>query len=810
MNGATSAISSRVFFKSLCLSLATHSLATLTLAQAPPTHHYAPDRAYHTLKVTTFYNVDDLHQRATATVVDTFKMLRDGTTEVIFNTSAEKVTSVEVDGKPAKFEFSGVIWIQMPPSPAGSVHKLKTTIEGTFFHWFKPNHEEPSHVGFYTEGLSGSPVGWAYPNDFSKTELHITVPKAWSVFSNGILIADKPVATGRHTLVWKMDQPHANYLNSIVAGPFDVRYVSWRGVPLIFSCPKGLSDRLESTFIHTKDILDYFSTTLGVKYPWAKYGQNLTYDHPYAEENVSATMYPVYWGNGPFLTNDRDGMHPTEDVIAHETAHHWFGDYVTCKNWGDTWLNEGFATFMEMMYTLHSRGRLESMRQLERYSQRYFQDSKHDFRPIATDFYSDSTGMGGWTTYNKGAGVLFTLRAQLGDKAFFRGIRRYLAHRGPGNVETNDFIEDMTDASGIDLHAWFAQWVFKPGHPIIDWSWSYDAAKSVVNLHVRQTQDTSLGTPIYDIPTLADVVTTSGVSRAKIHLNAADQTLDIPVNSVPKTVVLDPEHDFVRQIIREPWSKEELPYVFLNAVNPIDQEFAMNGLLDGNPSEETVQMVAKKLLKDNGMYPALPDTSKLASLGRASLHDFWITELKSPNYSRRANATTGLAGIAHNAEDIDRLRQMLGDDQPYEVVAAALRGLAKIDFALVRKVAQDFAHTSGNQELRRSALDVLVAAKAPGWQDAIFTTAAEGNRTYIRAIGVEELANIPVSDPRLVPAVQSALHAGETPVISAAIQMARSRTLRDLIPDLRDLKARGIEVTLVDDAILHLSLIERH
>jgi aminopeptidase N len=364
----------------------------------------------------------------------------------------------------------------------------------------------------------------------------------------------------------------------------------------------------------------------------------------------------------------------------------------------------------------------------------------------------------------------------------------------------------MTDATGIDLHAWFAQWVFKPGHPIIDWSWTYDAAKSAVQLHVRQMQDTSRGTPIYDIPTLADVVTESDVSRAKIHLNAADQTLDIPVKSAPKTVIFDPEHDFVRQIPHEPWTKEDLPYVFLSAVNPIDQEFAMNGLLDGDPSEETLQMVAQKLRKDNGTFPALPDTSKLASLSRPTLRNFWIAELKSPNYSRRANATTGLAVIAHNAEDIDRVRQMQGDDQPYEVVSAALRGLAKIDCTLVGKVAKNFARTSGNQELRRSALDVLIAAKAPGWEDAVFATAAEGNRTYIRAIGVEELAHIPSSDSRLVPAVRSALHAGENPVISAAIQLASNRQLRELIPDLQDLKAHGVEVGQVDQALQHLML----
>jgi aminopeptidase N len=210
---------------------------------APPTKHFAPDRDYHMIRAVTSYDIDETHQRASATVTLTFSMLRQGISNVRFDTSAEKVLSIEVDGKP----INGANLGQVPivGGPTGTVHTLKTKIEGTFFHWFKPSKDEPERSGFYTEGLSGSPVGWAYPNDRYATELHMTLPKAWSMYSNGLLMSDAPVGTNRHTIVWKMDEPHPNYLNSIVVGPFVEHKDTWHGMPLILTCPPSIADKLD-------------------------------------------------------------------------------------------------------------------------------------------------------------------------------------------------------------------------------------------------------------------------------------------------------------------------------------------------------------------------------------------------------------------------------------------------------------------------------------------------------------------------------------------------------------------------------------
>ena len=789
------------------------AFSSLTWAQVAPPHlHYAPDRTYHLIRTVTALTLDTDHQRASGSVVATFSLLRDGVKTVHFDAAAEKVSDVQIDGKTAHFTRSGgSLEIDVPASKRGDLHKLTVNIEGRFFNWTSPTAEEPNRVGLSAEGLPAQPVSWAASNDLSATEIQITAPAAWTVISNGTQISDTPTKNGRHTVIWLLDQPHSGYLNCLAAGPMDIFHDTWRGKPLIMTCPKGMGDRLESTFAPTKDILSFFSDVLGFPYPWPKYGQEIVYEHEgYAEEDVSATEYPIYWRqDGDFMSNAREGMNPTAWVIAHETAHQWFGDTVTCKDWGDTWLNEGMATFMEMMYTLHSRGPIESLREYEAYSQRYFSSSKTDFRPIATNYYSDSTGMGGWTTYMKGGTVLDSLRRQLGDDVFYQGLHRYLTRHQFSNVESNDLCEDLSEASGINLHPWFEQWIYKPGHPIIDWNWTYDAGRKVVVVHVRQTQDTSRGVPIFDVVSHVAMIDANGLRRAPIHLNTADQTFEVPSSTVPKAVVFDPDHEFVRELPKQPWSADELTYVFLYAPNPTDVETAMNRLLDASPTDDILKVIAGRLRQDLQPFPAIPDTSRLAKLGSDVLHDFFVAELSHPNYDRRANAATGLARLASGnsaASDKKRLLQLLGDDQPYDVNAAALRGLATVDFTSVRDFAVAQASKATYPALRKAALEVLADQKVPGWDVAILDTATEHHRPLIREVGLRALSLLPHDDARVETSLRSGLASKDSRIVSDAIGLTGKLKVKALESELQRMKTQGQHTAEVDAALKALAL----
>ena len=230
-------------------------------------------------------------------------------------------------------------------------------------------------------------------------------------------------------------------------------------------------------------------------------------------------------------------------------------------------------------------------------------------------------------------------------------------------------------------------------------------------------------------------------------------------------------------------------------------ETAMNRLLDGTPTDETLHMITTRLRQDLQPFPAIPNTGRLASLGNKALHDFFLAETTHPNYDRRANAATGLARLAAGPEDKARLQKLLADDQPYDVVAAALRGLAAIDFDSVRAFAMKQAAEAPFPALRRAALEVLADHTAPGWDVAILETATEHHTPLIREVGLRALSRLPHDDLRVANSLRSALASRDSRIVSDAIGQAGRLKQKTLEPDLQQIKAQGQHTAEVDAAL---------
>ena len=239
----------------------------------------------------------------------------------------------------------------------------------------------------------------------------------------------------------------------------------------------------------TPQMIRFYGEKLGQPYPYAKYAQVCVPDFiAGGMENITATTMTdsALHDEIAELERDEDGL------VAHELAHQWFGDLLTCKDWSHIWLNEGFASYFGPLFTEHDRGddvfRLEMKGSLEGYlgsDQRYR-------RPIVESLYETSDDMFDGVTYSKGACVLHTLRGLLGDVAWWKGIRAYVAAHKFQVVETDDFRKAMETASGKDLKWFFDQWVYKAGHPELKVRWHYrrrrqDGARSRSSRRRRST-----------------------------------------------------------------------------------------------------------------------------------------------------------------------------------------------------------------------------------------------------------------------------------------------------------------------------------
>jgi len=193
------------------------------------------------------------------------------------------------------------------------------------------------------------------PNDFRTTELKATIEKPFFVVSNGKLVETKENADGTRTFDWKMDQPYSNYLTSIVVTNTAPVEQSASGTPVY---NYGYPDEMKEVAATTRNLpatIDFFGQVTGVKYPYPKYSQAFVEDFGGGMENISATTQIE-----EMIHDDRELLDDdSESLQSHELAHQWFGDYVTCRDWGQIWLNESFATYMQAMWTEKFKGHEE-------------------------------------------------------------------------------------------------------------------------------------------------------------------------------------------------------------------------------------------------------------------------------------------------------------------------------------------------------------------------------------------------------------------------------------------------------------------
>jgi aminopeptidase N len=419
------------------------------------------------------------------------------------------------------------------------------------------------------------------PNDFRTSEVKATVEKKYTVISNGKLVSDVPNTNGTHTVLWKMDQPYSNYLTSIVVGEYTNVIQDADGTPVYNYGYKTEAKEVAETVKRLPDTINFFSKMTGVKYAYPKYSQTFVEDFGGGMENISATtqIEEMIKDSREMLDEDSDSLQ------AHELAHQWFGDYVTCRDWGQIWLNESFATYFDDLYQEHSKGKDEFLYNYIRpHHEDYFRDWKQgNRRPIVTKYYANKDAMFDNYAYPRGGAVLHMLRKHLGDENWWKAINHYLVSNAHQPVSTEDFRIAVEESTGESMDWFFDQWLYKMGHPVFVVTQSYKNGKLTLNVKQTQKIDENNEFPQAEFfQMFVDVAIDNKIQRVFIKPQA-ENIFTFDTATKPKLVNFDYESTLIKEMTFEK-STDDLIYQLANDKDILGRRWALDEL-KAKPSE---------------------------------------------------------------------------------------------------------------------------------------------------------------------------------------------------------------------------------
>jgi aminopeptidase N len=368
------------------------------------------------------------------------------------------VDSVEVGGARARYSRAGRELAITLPEPlergarfevvvrySGAPEPVKEAGAPVTTGWI--NFERGSYVVSEPAGAATwYPVN-DHPCDKATYTFRVTVPKPYSVAANGVLRETKDNGRTR-TYVWESRYPMASYLATVNVGRFVTQTRAGPGDVLIRNYfPAGLARTAPPVFAHTPEVLRFFNRTFG-PYPFDAYGVVvIDEDLGFALETQTISLY------GRNVVRARGFA---EVATVHELAHQWFGDSVSLKRWGDIWLNEGFATYAEMLWVESRQGRSE----LDRRVRRVYPQLAEAARVLPPTASPPVEGLFNPNVYYRGALTLHALRVRVGDPTFFRILRTYYERYRGGNAGTEDFVAVAEEVSGQDLRGFFEAWLY--------------------------------------------------------------------------------------------------------------------------------------------------------------------------------------------------------------------------------------------------------------------------------------------------------------------------------------------------------------
>ncbi|HYE53784.1 MAG TPA: M1 family aminopeptidase [Chitinophagaceae bacterium] len=363
------------------------------------------------------------------------------------------------------------------------------------------------------------------PADKASVEFKVTAPSKYGVVSNGVLVYQKNHEDGNMSTEWKETALLPTKVMVIGVADFAVQQLGdTLGVAVSsWVYPKD-KEKLFYDYALAKDMLPYFIKNIA-PFPYRKLA------------NVqSKTIFGGMENAGCIFYSEAvvSGKRESEDLLAHEIAHQWFGNTATEKSFAHLWLSEGFATYFTDLYFLDKYGQDAMNTRLKEERDQVIKFSKRSKLPVVDSLTKNFMQLLNANSYQKGAWSLHMLRGLLGHATFMNGVRAYFKQYGGGNASTDDFRKVMEQASGKDLSGFFRQWLYTAGHPVLQVKQDLDATAGRLTLTVTQQQPTA-----FSFPLEVQVQTAAGAVVKTFQVSQQQQVFTVD-GVTGSEIVLDP------------------------------------------------------------------------------------------------------------------------------------------------------------------------------------------------------------------------------------------------------------------------------
>ena len=539
-----------------------------------------------------------------------------------------------------------------------------------------------------------------HPNDRATSEIIATVRSDYRVLSNGRLVNVTENQSQRtKTFHWSQEQAHPTYLFVLVAGPYVVLEDSLGSLPIHYWVyEKDRADALRS-FAKTPEIIAFFNRQYGVDYPWAKYDQVTIPGIGGGAESTTATVL----SQATIHDARADQDFSSQPLVAHEVAHHWWGNLVSYRDWSHTWVSEGFATYSEYLYTKHELGEEAGAINLLAKKNRYLEEANNKYvRPIVFDRWRYPNDNFDNHSYAKAATVLNMLRWVTGEQPFAEAINSFLEDHAFQPVSTDDLLSTFERITGQELNWFFQQWFLSPGHPVFEVSYRWEPTTGSVRIRVAQLQDTSAGTPVFRSPVVFSIVTGEGKTSHKVWLEHPVEEFELEAAAEPLMVRFDEGNYLLKEwTFQKPL--EELLYQ-AGHDDVIGRAWALSQLEEHATSPPVVLKWIEAAEQDPSWYVRGTATEKLGALGLATHVGFLQRKSMDDSARVRAIALTALGDYQHEGL-APFFAQRFEVDDSYLVQAEALRAIGKCGNASWQDYLEKASDLKSPQDVIRSAAE---------------------------------------------------------------------------------------------------------